>query len=59
MKFKLDENFGPTVHEVFKRRGLDCVTVHDEALTGAEDSAVLAAGFTRFVVSSSPTRGAL
>src|SRR5687768_10805148 len=43
MKFKLDENFGPSVHELFKRRGLDCHTVRDEALSGAEDASVLAA----------------
>ena len=43
MKFKLDENFGPTVHEVFTRRGLDCQTVRDENLTGADDSDVLEA----------------
>ena len=43
MKFKLDENFGPTAHQVFQRRGLDCQTVHDEGLAGADDPAVLAA----------------
>jgi len=43
MKFKLDENFGPTVHEVFQRRGLDCHTVAEEGLAGAEDPSVLAA----------------
>ena len=43
MKFKLDENFGPTVHEVFQRRGLDCHTVVAEGLAGADDPAVLAA----------------
>lgn len=43
MKFKLDENFGPTVHEVFHRRGLDCHTVLEEGLAGADDPTVLAA----------------
>lgn len=43
MKFKLDENFGPSVLALFERRGLDCHTVRDESLSGAEDSAVLAA----------------
>lgn len=43
MKFKLDENFGQSVLEVFTRRGFDCHTVHCEGLTGAEDPDVLAA----------------
>ena len=43
MKFKLDENFGQSVLEAFKRRGFDCHTVHDEGLVGAEDPDVLAA----------------
>ena len=43
MKFKLDENFGPTVKGVFDRRGLDCHTVHEEGLSGATDPEVLAA----------------
>jgi predicted nuclease of predicted toxin-antitoxin system len=43
MKFKLDENFGPTVPAVFQQRGHDCRTVHQERLTGADDAAVLAA----------------
>ena len=43
MKFKLDENFGPTVLEVFLRRGLDCHTVRDEDMIGADDADVLAA----------------
>ena len=43
MKFKLDENFGQSVLDVFKRRGFDCHTVHDEGLVGAEDPDVLAA----------------
>jgi len=43
MKFKLDENFGQSVHDVFTRRGFDCHTVHDEGLVGADDPDVLAA----------------
>jgi predicted nuclease of predicted toxin-antitoxin system len=43
MKFKLDENFGPTVHEVFQRRGMDCQTVAGEGLGGADDPTVMAA----------------
>lgn len=43
MKFKLDENFGPTVQEVFQRRGLDCQTVVGEGLGGADDPTVMAA----------------
>lgn len=43
MKFKLDENFGRTVHEVFQRRGLDCHTVAEEKMSGATDASVLAA----------------
>jgi predicted nuclease of predicted toxin-antitoxin system len=43
MKFKLDENLGPTVQAVFERRGLDCHTVLGERLGGADDPDVLAA----------------
>lgn len=43
MKFKLDENFGPTVHQVFQKRGLDCRTVPEEGLSGSPDPDVLAA----------------
>jgi predicted nuclease of predicted toxin-antitoxin system len=43
MKFKLDENFGPTALEVFHHRGLDCRTVREEGLAGAADREVLAA----------------
>ncbi len=42
MKFKLDENLGPTVQQVFQKRGFDCQTVHDERLFGADDPVVLA-----------------
>ncbi len=43
MKYKLDENLGPTVPRMFAYKGLDCQTVHGEGLTGADDGAVLAA----------------
>ncbi len=43
MKCKLDENFGPTVHEVYQRRGLDRQTVLGEGLGGADDPTILAA----------------
>jgi len=43
VKFKLDENFGPTTLRAFHEKGLDCRTVHDENLAGADDSRVLAA----------------
>lgn len=43
MKFKIDENFGPTVLDVFHLRGLDYQTVRDEGLSGADDPTVLAA----------------
>jgi predicted nuclease of predicted toxin-antitoxin system len=44
MKFKLDENFGRAVQEVFRTRGHDAVTVRDEKLGGALDPRVLDAG---------------
>ena len=43
MKFKLDENFGPTVQTIFHQRGLDCQTVREEGLSGADDEVVLKA----------------
>ncbi|HJY81526.1 MAG TPA: DUF5615 family PIN-like protein [Candidatus Binatia bacterium] len=43
MKFKLDENFGPTIQRVFQQRGLDCHTVQEENLRGAVDEEVLKA----------------
>jgi predicted nuclease of predicted toxin-antitoxin system len=41
MKFKLDENFGPTIQQVFQQRGLDCHTVQEENLSGSVDEEVL------------------
>ncbi len=43
MKFKLDENFGPTVQRIFQQRGLDYHTVREENLRGAVDGDVLKA----------------
>lgn len=43
MKFKLDENFGRSVQEVFIARGHDCLSVVDEGLGGAPDPKVLEA----------------
>jgi predicted nuclease of predicted toxin-antitoxin system len=43
MKFKLDENFGPTVQTLIQNRGHDCQTVRQEKLSGAKDATVLAA----------------
>lgn len=43
MKFKLDENFSPAIHELFRRRSIDCDTVISEGLGGASDVEVLAA----------------
>ncbi len=43
MKFKLDENLGPTVQEVFLKRGHDCRTVRDQRLSGSPDEPVLRA----------------
>jgi len=43
MRFKLDENFGPSIYELFARRGHDCRTVSEEGLRGASDDVVLEA----------------
>ena len=43
MNFKLDENLGPTVQEIFIRRGHDCRTVREQNLSGAVDALVLEA----------------
>ncbi len=43
MKFKLDENFGPRVQEIFVRKGHDCRSVLEEGLGGATDDKVLEA----------------
>lgn len=43
MKFKLDENLGPSMREVFIRRGHDCLMVREQALGGAVDARVFAA----------------
>lgn len=41
MKFKLDENFGPSAKEVFDRRGFDSKMVIEEGLSGASDAVIL------------------
>ncbi|RMF46006.1 MAG: hypothetical protein D6750_10970 [Bacteroidetes bacterium] len=41
MRFKLDENFGPWAQEPFRQRGLDCPSVYDQGLRGANDELVL------------------
>ena len=43
MDFKLDENFGPWAQELFRSRGHDCPTVHDQGLRGVDDPVVLQA----------------
>jgi predicted nuclease of predicted toxin-antitoxin system len=43
MKFKLDENLGPSVQEVFLRRGHDCRTAREQRLGGAPDEPILGA----------------
>ena len=43
MKFKLDENLGPSIQSILTRRHLDARSVTEEDLGGAEDPAVLAA----------------
>jgi hypothetical protein len=43
VRFKLDENLGPSVKAVFTGRGHDCLTVREESLGGAPDEEVLQA----------------
>lgn len=43
MNFKLDENLGPTIVQLFRHKGHDCRTVLEEHLGGSPDEAVLAA----------------
>jgi hypothetical protein len=40
VEFKLDENFGHTIHRLFLDQGHDCVTVREEHLAGASDDEV-------------------
>jgi hypothetical protein len=49
MKFKLDENFGPRIQEVFVRRGHDCRSVLEEALGGATHEKVSISGLVKAV----------
>jgi len=41
MKFKLDENLGPSIQSLFCERGHDCVTTREEGLGGADDPELL------------------
>jgi predicted nuclease of predicted toxin-antitoxin system len=41
MKFKLDENLGPSIQLLFREHGHDCVTTREEGLGGAVDPKVL------------------
>ena len=43
MKFKLDENLGPSIQSIFLEHGHDCATVREERLGGADDPEVLRA----------------
>ncbi len=43
MNFKLDENLGPTILQLFLHKGHDCRTILQEDLGGASDETVLAA----------------
>ena len=43
MRFKLDENFGKTIQNLFKDAGHDCKTVRDENLSGSPDPEILKA----------------
>ncbi len=43
MKFKLDENLGPSIQMLFHEHGHDCVTIREEGLGGANDPEVLKA----------------
>ncbi len=46
MKFKLDENLGPSIHEMFIRRGHDCFMVREQGLGGAVDARLWAAALS-------------
>ncbi len=46
MKFKLDENLGPSIHEMFIRRGHDCLMVREQDLGGAVDARLWAAALS-------------
>jgi predicted nuclease of predicted toxin-antitoxin system len=43
MKFKLDENLGPSIQTLFREHGHDCPTTREEGLGGADDPEVLQA----------------
>jgi len=37
VKFKLDENLGPSIQKLFLEKGLDCRQIREENLGGAAD----------------------
>ena len=43
MKFKLDENLGPSIQSLFHERGHDCATTREEGLGGSDDPELLKA----------------
>lgn len=43
MKFKLDENLGPSIQSIFQEHGHDCATAREEGLGGADDPKMLQA----------------
>ena len=43
MKFKLDENLGPSIQSLFHEHGHDCTTTREEGLGGADDPDLLSA----------------
>jgi predicted nuclease of predicted toxin-antitoxin system len=43
MKFKIDENLGPSIQSLFHEHGHDCSTTREEGLGGADDPDVLQA----------------
>jgi len=43
MKFKLDENLGPSIQALFQERAHDCATTCEEGLGGANDDSILQA----------------
>jgi predicted nuclease of predicted toxin-antitoxin system len=46
VRFKLDENLGPSIEVLFREHGHDCTTVREEGLAGADDPLVLRAALS-------------
>jgi len=46
VKFKLDENLGPSIQKLFLEKGLDCRQIREENLGGAADERVLEAAIS-------------